>query len=207
MTTRIFFLTARAASLASVSVLAFLTSGCQRRWTPWLSPAQIEVQGECAIFSGRIVANGWAGRQVETARGARYRTRARFVRLPSTVRLLVVDALQAGPCGDRPSLKEVPGGGQRAHWLPATFALIEPGSPRGKSLPVREEAPNKSPGKPIMPEKKFPWPCWPWTCQARPNIGYHFLDVVIPRPLSGLPQLQVCTAGQCSTMRWPADGH
>ena len=100
----------------------------------------MEVEGECDVFTGRIVADGWAGRPIRTKHGVRYRAPDRPIRLPATVRLVIVEPWQPGSCPKAPKLREIPeNGGQEMHWLPAiSFTASQRGKEGARALDVQE---------------------------------------------------------------------
>jgi len=60
--------------LLLLSILVCFSTSCETgTFDPWLSPTQMEVEGECDVFTGRIVADDWAGRPITTKHGVRYR--------------------------------------------------------------------------------------------------------------------------------------
>ena len=51
--------------LLLLSILVSFSASCETgTFDPWLSPTQMEVEGECDVFTGRIVADDWAGRPI-----------------------------------------------------------------------------------------------------------------------------------------------
>ena len=193
--------------LLLLCTLVSFSASCEiGTFNPWLSSTQVEVEGKCIVFTGRIDADDWAGRPIKTKHGVRYRTSGRPVRLPATVRLVVVEAWQPGSCPETPKLNEVPEkADQQTHWLPAaTFTASQRGEEGVKALVVREvESPDFSS---LFPEKSFPWPFWPFTHQGRPNIRLDGLEVELARPQASMFELQCCIAEHCSPMEWPAKG-
>jgi len=109
-------------------------------YNPWLVPAQVEVEGECDVFTGRIVADDWAGRPIKTKHGVRYQASTRPIRFPGTVRVVVVEAWQPGTRPDAPKLQEIPEkADQETHMLPAvTFTASQRGEEGVKTLGVRD---------------------------------------------------------------------
>lgn len=159
------------------------------------------------MFTGRIVADDWAGRPIKTKHGVRYHALTRPIRLPATVRLVVVEAWQPGTCPKTPKLQEIPDKGDMENLTPpeVTFTARQRGE-RGeegvKTLVVREV---KSPDfSSLVQEKSFPWPFWPFTHHGRPNIRFHALDIELARPQASMFELQACVAEHCSPMEWPA---
>jgi len=52
--------------LLLLSILVSFSASCETgTFDPWLSPTQMEVEGECDVFTGRIVADDWAGRPIK----------------------------------------------------------------------------------------------------------------------------------------------
>jgi hypothetical protein len=194
--------------LLLLCTLVSFSSSCENgTFNPWLSPAQVEVEGECSVFTGRIVADDWAGRPIKTKHGVRYRASTRPIRLPATVRLVVVETWQPGTCPEPPKLQEIPEkADQETHWPPAvTFTARQRGEEGLKTLVVREE---ESPDfSSLSPEKSFPWPYWPFTHYGRPNIRLHALGVELARRPASMFELQACVTEHCSTLEWPAKGH
>ena len=107
--------------LLLLCTLVSFSASCETgTFNPWLSPTQVEVEGQCDVFTGRVVADDWAGRPIQTKHGVRYHASARPIQLPATVRLVVVEAWQPGACPEAPKLQEIPEKADiEAHWLPA----------------------------------------------------------------------------------------
>ena len=57
-----FTLAGRKLRIAFLLPAFLLLAGCHRTLNPWMSPVVVDVHGECAHFTGRIIAN-WAGRR------------------------------------------------------------------------------------------------------------------------------------------------
>ena len=185
------------------SLVSFLASCETGTFNPWLSLTQVEVEGECDVFTGRIVADDWAGRPIKTKHGVRYRASTRPIRLPATVRLVVVEAWQPGACPEAPKLREIPEkAGQETHMLPTiTFTASQRDKERAKAMGVREV--ESADFGSLSPEKSFPWPYWPFTHYGRPNIRLHALDLLATSQVSVF-ELQACISEHCSPMEWPA---
>lgn len=199
----------RWAFLLLCAVVRFSASCETGTLNPWLSPTQVEVEGKCVVFTGRIDADDWAGRPIKTKQGVRYRASTLPIRLPATVRLVIVEAWQPGACPQTPKLQEVPNkADQETHRLPAaTFTASQRSAEGVKALGVREVA---SPDfSSLFPEKSFPWPFWPFTHDGRPNIRLDALQVELAKSHANMFELQACIAEHCSPMEWPAkgDGH
>src|ERR1700747_824381 len=96
-------------TLLLLCTLVSFSGSCETgTFNPWLSPAQVKVEGECDVFTGRIVADDWAGRPIKTKHGVRYRAPTRPIRLPATLRLVVAETWQPGTCPDVAKLQEIP---------------------------------------------------------------------------------------------------
>src|SRR5215472_4288649 len=106
------------ALLLLCTLVGFSASCKTGTFNPWLSLAQVEVEGECDVFTGRILADDWAGRPIKTKHGAHYHALTRPIRLPATVRLVVVDAWQPGTCPETPKLQEIPEKGDMENLMP-----------------------------------------------------------------------------------------
>ena len=187
------------------TVVGFSASCETGTFNPWLSPAQVEVEGECDVFTGRIVADDWAGRPIKTKHGVRYRASTRPIRLPATVRLVVAETWQPGSCPAVPKLQEIPEDADiENHMLPAVaFTAIQHGDEGVKTLVVREvDSPNFSS---LFPEKSFPWPLWPFSHYGRPNVRLHALEVELASPQASMFELQACITEHCSPLEWPAN--
>lgn len=173
-------------------------------FNPWLSPAQVEVEEECDVFTGSIIADEWAGRPIKTKHGVRYRASTRPIRLPATVRLVIVEAWQGGTCPKTPKLQEIPEDGSVNHILPAvTFTANQHGEEGARVLDVQEAKFDLSS---LTPEKSFPWPFWPFTRDGRPNMRLYVLEIANARPGPGVLELRPCIAEHCSLMEWPTKG-
>ena len=59
------------------TLVSFSTSCETGTFNPWLSPTHVDVEGECDVFTGRIVADDWAGRPIKTKHGVRYQASTR----------------------------------------------------------------------------------------------------------------------------------
>ena len=196
--------------LVLCSVVSFANSCESGTFNPWLSPTQVEAGGKCIVFTGRIDADDWAGRPIKTKHGVRYRVSTHPIRLPATVRVVVVEAWQPGTCLETPRLQEIPEkADQETHWpwLPATFTASQRGQEGVQALSVREvESPDFSS---LLPEESFPWSFWPFSQHGRPNIRLHALEVDLANPQANMFELQACIGEheRCSPMEWPAKGH
>lgn len=201
-----FCMNLRRTLLLLCTLVSFSTSCETGTFNPWLSPTQVEVEGQCDVFTGRVVADDWAGRPIKTKRGVRYHASIRPIRLPATVRLVVVEAWQPGACPKAPKLQEVPEKAEmEAHWLPGlTFTARQHGEEGVKAMGVREV--KSADFSSLFPEKTFPWPYWPFTHHGRPNIRLYALEVELARPQASAFELQACAAERCSLMEWPAKG-
>ena len=195
-------------TLLLLCVLVSLASSCETgTFNPWLSPAQVEFEGECDVFTGRIVADDWAGRPIETNHGVRYRASTRPIRLPATVRLAMVEAWQPGTCPEAPKLQEIPEMADIESHIPpvVTFTASQRDEEGVKTLIVREVESRDFSS--LTKEKSFPWPLWPFAQHGRPNIRLYALDVELTKPLASMFELQACISERCSTLEWPAKGH
>ena len=186
------------------SLVSFLASCETGTFNPWLSPTQVEVEGECDVFTGRIVADDWAGRPFKTKHGVRYHASTRPIQLPATVRLVVVETWQPGTCSMAPKLQEIPEkASQETHMLPAiTFTASQRDEEGVKALTVQEV--KAADFSSMSPEKSFPWPYWPFTHYGRPNIRLHALEVALAMSQASMFELQACSSEHCSLMEWPA---
>ncbi len=189
------------------TLVSFSTSCETGTFNPWLSPTHVDVEGECDVFTGRIVADDWAGRPIKTKHGVRYQASTRPIRLPGTVPVVVVEAWQPGTCPDAPKLQEIPEkADQENHMLPpVTFTASQRGEEGVKTLGVRDA--KSLDLSSLSPEKSFPWPFWPFSHHGRPNVRLHALEVDLASPQASMFELQACIAEHCSPMEWPAKGH
>lgn len=195
-------------TLLLLCTLVGFSASCETgTFNPWLSPTQVEVEEECDVFTGRIVADDWAGRPIKTKHGVRYHASRRPIRLPTTVRLVLVEAWQSGTCTASPKLQGIPEkADQENHMLPAvTFTASQHGEEEAKTLGVRDA--KSLDFSSLSPEKSFPWPFWPFTHYGRPNIRLHALEVELASPPASSFELQACIAEHCSPMEWPAKGN
>ena len=194
----------RSSLLLLCTLVTFSTSCETGTFNPWLTPAQVEVEGECDVFTGRIVADDWAGRPIKTKHGVRYRAPVHPIRLPASVQLIVAEAWQPGTCPEAP-LQEIPEKTEiKNHMLPeATFTASQRGEEGVKTLVVRGGSVDPSS---LFPEKSFPWPFWPFTHHGRPNLRLRVLELELTRPQPSMFELQACIAERCSPMEWPAKG-
>ena len=189
------------------TLVSFSTSCETGTFSPWLSPAQVEIEGECDVFTGRIFADDWAGRPIKTKHGVRYHASTRPIPLPATVRLVVVEAWQRGTCPEAPKLQEIPEkADQQNHMLPTvTFTASQHSEEGVKTQGVRDA--KSLDFSSLSPEKSFPWPYWPFTHYGRPNVRLHALEVELPTSQASTFELQACIAEHCSPMEWPAKGN
>ena len=158
------------------------------------------------MFTGRIVADDWAGRPIKTKHGVRYRASTLPIRLPATVQLIVAETWRPGACPEAPKLQAIP---ERTdinnHILPeATFTASQRGEEGVKTLVVRGGSVDASS---LFPEKNFPWPFWPFTHHGRPNIRLRVLEVELAMPQASTFELQACITEHCSALKWPAKDH
>jgi len=189
--------------LAVLTLTCFLASCDRGPMDPWLSPSQVDVQGQCAIFTGRILVPSWADRQIETTHGMRYQVTTGAPRIPPKVSIVVVEALEPGLCRQPVNYRQI-ADTDDSDLISAkpTFTVTQSGSSSLGPLEIRSVQLGSASFNSIRPEKKWPWPLWPWS-KMRNDIFLYTLDLAAPDPQARAISVQACLGSSCSTMMWP----